>query len=121
MFMGPNSKKTMKVLHSNSNNKARYQTAINLITGHIGLNKHLHKITLADSPICPYCNEIEETVAHFIGQCPAHMKLRGEFFNTFYSSINDIIDNNNLNNIITYAIKTRRFLLAEDKDDSGVT
>ena len=121
MFMGPNSKKTMKVLHSNSNNKARYRTAINLITGHIGLNKHLHKITLADSPICPYCNEIEETVAHFIGQCPAHMKLRGEFFNTFYSSINDIIDNNNLNNIITYAIKTRRFLLAEDKDDSGVT
>ena len=103
------------------NNKARYRTAMNLITGHIGLNKHLHTIKITDSPNCPYCDHEEETVSHFIGQCPAFMRQRGQYFNTYYSSLNDIFDNNSINKIVSYAHSTKRFLLAEDQDNSGVT
>ena len=39
----------------------------------------------------------------------------------YYCSVNDIFDNNNINNIITYTHNTKRFLLAEDTDDTGVT
>ena len=39
----------------------------------------------------------------------------------FYGSVNDIFGNNNINNIITYTHNTKRFLLAEDTDDTGVT
>ena len=41
--------------------------------------------------------------------------------NSYYCSVNDIFDNNNINDIITYTYNTKRFLLAEDTDDTEVT
>jgi ribonuclease HI len=54
------------------------QTSIitQLITGHSPLNKHLHRVGKADTPICPSCHEHEETVLHFILHCPAHQAIR---------------------------------------------
>jgi hypothetical protein len=49
----------------------------------------LHKITLTDNNkknICPCCEYAEETVSHFLGQCPAHSLSRGDILNTFYLS-----------------------------------
>ena len=63
----------------------------------------------------------EETVAHFLGQCPATSQLRGNMFHDFYLSINDIFDNHNITTIINYANKTRRFIKPEDLDQTGVT
>ena len=57
-------------------------TAIHFITGHAGLNKHLHTMTLCDTAACPYCDHKEETVSHFIGQCPAFMRLRDIYSNS---------------------------------------
>ena len=39
----------------------------------------------------------------------------------YYDSINDIMDNNNIDLIINFALKTKRLLKKEDKDDTGVT
>ena len=62
--------KTLKILTNNLNNRTRYHTGICIITGHIGLNKHLHRINRSDRSNCPNCTDTEETVAHYIGQCP---------------------------------------------------
>ncbi|KAG2343437.1 hypothetical protein BDR05DRAFT_884353, partial [Suillus weaverae] len=45
-------------------------------TGHIPLNKHLHCISKAPSPICSSCQEHEETVHHYLFTCPTYDRQR---------------------------------------------
>ncbi|GJF00298.1 hypothetical protein PsYK624_165820 [Phanerochaete sordida] len=47
-----------------------------LRTGHIALNKHLHRINCVDSPLCPACEEAPESVDHFLLFCPAYERAR---------------------------------------------
>jgi ribonuclease HI len=49
---------------------------IQLRTGHIALNKYLHKIGKADSPLCPECRHTSETVHHYLFRCPAFSEQR---------------------------------------------
>ena len=42
-----------------------------IYTGQSLLQKDLHKIKLADSPICEQCLEEEESVEHYLCECPA--------------------------------------------------
>ena len=49
---------------------------VQLRTGHAPLNKHLHRINCADSPLCPACEEGEESVFHFLMRCPAYERQR---------------------------------------------
>ena len=121
LILGNHHKKTLRILTNNLNNRTRYRTGICIITGHIGLNKHLHRINRSDTPNCPNCIDTEETVAHYIGQCPPYSRMRGDTLGTYYDSINDIMDNNNIDLIINFALKTKRLLKKEDKDDTGVT
>ena len=113
--------KTLKIPTNNLNNRTRYRTGICIITGHIGLNKHLHRKNRSDTSNCPNCIDTEETVAHCIGQCPAYSRIRGDTLGTYYDSINNIMDNNNIDLIINFALKTKRLLKKEVKDDTGVT
>ena len=76
-----------------SNNRQDYRTAVHLITGHCGLNKHLHNIGKSNTSACPMCGDEEETVSHFLGQCPAITQIRGQYFQDYYLSVNDIFDN----------------------------
>ena len=46
---------------------------------------------------------------------------RGDTLGTYYDSINNIMDNNNIDLIINFALKTKRLLKKDDKDDTGVT
>ncbi|KIK82766.1 hypothetical protein PAXRUDRAFT_109233, partial [Paxillus rubicundulus Ve08.2h10] len=43
-----------------------------LRTGHALLNKHLHCITRSDTVKCPKCTTREETIHHFLAECPAY-------------------------------------------------
>ena len=121
LILGNHHTKKLKILTNNLNNRTRYRTGICIFTGHIGLNKHLHRINRSDTSNCPNCTETEETVAHYIGQCPAYSRIRGETLGTYYDSINNIMDNNNIDLIINVALKIKRLLKEEDKDDTGVT
>ncbi|KAG1810870.1 uncharacterized protein BJ212DRAFT_1250973, partial [Suillus subaureus] len=40
-----------------------------LRTGHAPLNKHLHHIRKSDSPSCPHCPGVNETVHHYLLEC----------------------------------------------------
>ena len=48
LILGNHHKKTLKILSDNLNNRTRYRTGICIITGHIGLNKHIHRISRSD-------------------------------------------------------------------------
>ena len=71
LILGNHHTKTLKILTNNINNRTGYRTGICIITG-TGLNKHLHRINRSDTPNCPNCTDTKETVAHYIGQCPAY-------------------------------------------------
>jgi hypothetical protein len=38
-------------------------------SGHIVLNKYLHRITKGDTPQCPSCRSEEESVHHYLFEC----------------------------------------------------
>ena len=54
---------------------------LQLCTGHIGLNKHLHHIKCTNSPACHSCNTTPyKTIQHFLFECNnyrhKHFKLQ---------------------------------------------
>ena len=103
------------------NNRQDYRTAVHLITGHCGLNKHLHTIRKSSTSACPMCGDGEETVSHFLGQCPAIAQLRGQYFRDYYLSVNDIFDNHHITTIVNFANRTKRLIVPEELDQTGVT
>jgi Reverse transcriptase (RNA-dependent DNA polymerase)/Endonuclease-reverse transcriptase len=58
--------------------KHRSQAAqlIQLRTGHCGLNNYLARFNKIDSPKCTKCGYEQETVEHFLLECPAHWEAR---------------------------------------------
>ncbi|KAG2053943.1 hypothetical protein BDR06DRAFT_913424, partial [Suillus hirtellus] len=48
----------------------------NLCTQHVPLNKHLHRISKSKTPFCPHCPQSEETVHHYIIDCPHYRRER---------------------------------------------
>ena len=73
----------------------------------------------SDAKECPLCGHQEETVSHFLGQCPATAQLRGHYFNDYYLFINDIFDYTYITTIIKLTNKTKRLL--ENIENTGVT
>ena len=53
---------------------------IQLRTGHVPLNHHLHTIGRADTQRCPGCGAAKETVLHFVLQCPKYALQRRVYF-----------------------------------------
>ena len=68
-----------------------------LRTNHLQLNAHLSRITKDHNPACPLCDNPEESVHHFLFECPPLQDLRARFLplnpsrdNTLYSSPNQL-------------------------------
>jgi hypothetical protein len=56
--------------------KKQLRILVSVITGHCCLNKHLHRMGLATSPVCASCQLKEETAFHFVCVCPTLATLR---------------------------------------------
>ena len=56
--------------------KAQASVIFQLRSDHIPLRKHLHRIGKAESPTCALCRQGDETVHHFLFECPAHQHAR---------------------------------------------
>ena len=83
--------------------------ATQLLSGHAAVNYHLHKYKpYSTSKTCPFCEEEDETINHFIGKCPKWFTQRGLYFNTFYASLSEIQDTSSLTKIVNFANATGR-------------
>jgi ribonuclease HI len=49
---------------------------IQMRTRHVPLNFHLHRIKKSDTPRCPICPEIDETIHHYLFDCPQYRRER---------------------------------------------
>ena len=67
------------------------------------------------------CGDEEETISHVLGQCPAIVKLRGQYFQDYYLSVNDIFDNQHTSTIINFTNHTKRLVVPEELNQTGVT
>ena len=70
-----------------------------LRTKHVQLNSHLSRITKNHPPTCTLCGHPDETVHHFLFDCPVLQDLRTEFLpqnpdltNTLYSSRQQLLN-----------------------------
>ncbi|KAG2141960.1 hypothetical protein DEU56DRAFT_885230 [Suillus clintonianus] len=59
-------------------NLQKRQTSIytQLRTHHLPLNRHLHRLGKSKSPHCPLCPNIDETVHHYLFDCPQYVRER---------------------------------------------
>ena len=103
-----NNKPHLKNLKMLLNNRRDYRTAVQLITGQAGLYYHLYKIHQVSTKTCPKCNMEDETVSHFLGQCPYYAATRAEVFNDYYTTMTDIFERYSILQIVKYANKTGR-------------
>jgi ribonuclease HI len=69
--------KTGPKLYNNISSRATCAQVVQLRTGHCGLNKYLHRFKKRDSPTCE-CGYGEETVEHFLLECPNYKEARKE-------------------------------------------
>ena len=89
--------------------KNKLRAATQYLTGHCELNYHLNKYKPHTIPkLCPHCNMEEETMNHFIGQCPMWFNWRGRYLNCYYTSVSEIANNCPLQKIVGYICSTRR-------------
>jgi hypothetical protein len=59
---------------------------IGMLTGHVRLNKHLHRMDLLSDPTCAACCIEKESAFHFICVCPTLENLRTQIFDKLSDS-----------------------------------
>ncbi|KAJ6586358.1 hypothetical protein DFH09DRAFT_910923 [Mycena vulgaris] len=47
---------------------------------HVPLAKHLHRLNKSETPICPCCEDAEETVDHYLHHCLEHRPHRDKLY-----------------------------------------
>ena len=89
-------------------NKRDLRAATQILTGHACLNYYLSKLNRSVQPLCPLCEAEYDTVPHLMEKCPILWQLRVEYFDTYYTTVTDIVDRYNLRRIIGYVNRTNR-------------
>jgi len=79
-----------------------------LLTGHTDLNRHLHVMGLHQDSLCPLCQEVENTIAHFIAQCSALMLLQKNILGGC-TLLLDTLNNIQRFHLLKFAKATKRF------------
>lgn len=63
-----------KQLKKLENNRQDYRNIVQIITGRAGVNHTLHMMKVVDTKECPNCGHEDETVSHYLGQCPMYAR-----------------------------------------------
>ena len=106
MFLPDTDNSIWKKIENQSIKRIRLTTQI--ITGHATVRKHLFKMKIGNSPLCPKCEEEDETVMHIFCKCPFFMGERHNFFGKFFLQKEEL-KNLKLSKILKFAEKTKRF------------
>ncbi|KIL54719.1 hypothetical protein M378DRAFT_18621 [Amanita muscaria Koide BX008] len=90
-----------------------------LKTGHVGLNKHLHRIKVTDSPKCTSCKTHDESVEHYLLHCKAYKRERIAMKRRIKGGTKDIGrllgNQRNANAVIDYVVATGRLKWIKNK------
>ena len=90
--------------------RGNLRKATMFLTGHSTLNYHLNKYKPDKIPkTCPHCLSAEETIDHYIGYCPKWSATRSAFFQSFYLSVEDLVENFSIFDILGFIRSTGRF------------
>jgi hypothetical protein len=81
---------------------------IGLLTGHVRLNKHLHKMGLLSDPTCAACGIGEDSALHFICVCPTLANLRTQIFGKPILSVSEY-EEMSAGSFVQFAEKSGRF------------
>jgi hypothetical protein len=81
---------------------------IGLITGHVQLNKNLHKIGWLSDPTCAACGIEEESALHFISVSPTLPNLRTQIFGKPILNVSEF-DEMSTGSFVQFAEKSGRF------------
>jgi ribonuclease HI len=81
-----------------------------LYTGHATLKRHLNLMAIEDDGRCNQCNEenTEETVQHYLAECPAFSRSRRNSLGYISLTTNEL-PNLTLTNILKFVKDTKRF------------
>jgi hypothetical protein len=74
--------------------------------------KERTKIAKADSPLCPYCQEQEETTEHFLLFCPALQTLQNHLFGHLRRAarrLDFLLTPKAAKQVVKFALATKRF------------
>ncbi|KAF8479932.1 hypothetical protein JB92DRAFT_2766867, partial [Gautieria morchelliformis] len=86
---------------------------VQLRTGHAQLQRHLYKMGLVGTLLCPSCHQKEETVRHFLLSCIAHVRHRQPLINTLRCDALDLAkllsDPDCIDYMLDYVHATKRF------------
>ena len=74
---GPQQGRATKLLNMS---RQQLSVVIGLLTGHLGLNGHLHKIGKDVNPLCRRCPNDNETVEHLLCECESPTMSRSRIF-----------------------------------------
>ena len=94
-----------EILQSTRNNSRKITQ---ILTGHANLNRHLHIMGLVDTPLCPKCEEEEETVQHYISTCPFYSRIRHSIFGQHTISETEL-QNIKHRQILAYIVESKRW------------
>ena len=87
-----------------------------LYTGHATLKRHLNLMAIEDDGRCNQCNEenTEETVQHYLAECPAFSRSRRNSLGYISLTINEL-PKLKLTKVLKYVKDTKRFEQNEDE------
>jgi len=84
-----------------------------LRSGHAPLNKHLFRIKKSLTATCQLCNEKDESVHHYLFECPAHIRprnaMRTQLGTRAHHMKNLLNESKCLKTLFQYIARTRRF------------
>lgn len=84
----PNHSASLKLVNMN---RRALKCTIDILTGHCALQKHLHTLGLANSPLCLNCGEEEqEDVEHFLCSCEAFSRVRKSILGKQFLCVKDL-------------------------------
>ena len=86
-----------------------------ILTGTSILNYSRSVRVKTRNPFCMYCTNIRETSEHFLTQCTKLKNARVQCFNKKKITMNEIINNYPLSNIIDYIKDSNRFRRYENE------
>ena len=78
---------------------------------------NLHTIRKSSTSACPMCGD-EEKLSH---TSQDSVQIKGQYFQDYCLSVNDIFDNQHITNIVNFANRTKRLIVPEELDQSGMT